>query len=487
MTGTETTISTTDTITTPTFNPIPTPTFTEITTPTFFSPTAPSSTTTTTTTTENLTTVISPLPNIEIIDTCQIPKDWSCGNENWGFDKELLVGAFNLLVRNSLVIKDGVDINIEGRLGVGGTVSFNSLKVGTKLQTITTTNPLTKTTCSIIDEELRRNKLPLYLDNAIIFDSGFSEFMNKSKYQVDVFGGGVAVSNGSGLDVGNFHMGMEECLVKTEKPIEFHNAFGYLGNLSLALNNLSPTDRHIIDINDITNLQLELSDTTTNSSTRIITIQQSEFFSRNRISFKRYKNQLSNVFSCSDITLIINILGKNVEFIDLDMEDLEIKSGSIIFNFYEAESLLLKNTKMVGMVLAPFANITISGMVSGNLYSDSLISGISNSATSLEFLKRPYIGCIPPIKFSKSDNMSVGTIAAVTAGVVAVGAAGAAAMFYRSGSVGTQMLNLATGDAFSSAAKANPLYQAPGGHFDNPLYEGGIGGEGLDLNNISIN
>ncbi|KAJ3213606.1 hypothetical protein HDU67_002657 [Dinochytrium kinnereticum] len=62
----------------------------------------------------------------------------------------------------------------------------------------------------------------------------------------------------------------------------------------------------------------------------------------------------------------------------------------------------------------------------------------------------------------------------VAGGVLAVGGAAAIAFMYKSGSIGASMLKVtALSDPMLQMAKANPLYQTPGGVHENPLYQPG--------------
>jgi hypothetical protein len=110
----------------------------------------------------------------------------------------------------------------------------------------------------------------------------------------------------------------------------------------------------------------------------------------------------------------------------------------------------------------PLTDFTVSSDFTG----DSIDILTNTFTTVAESTQTP-----EPVNAPKPVSPTTAVSLGVTGGVIAVGAAAALAIFYRSRTVSASQLRLAGSDPILGMARQNPLYETPGGVHDNPLYQ----------------
>lgn len=112
----------------------------------------------------------------------------------------------------------------------------------------------------------------------------------------------------------------------------------------------------------------------------------------------------------ADSTVLINIAGESIKFINGSVSVNGVSSNHIILNFYQAKSLTVESYGEINQsILAPLANINLTGSFNGNIIGESLLT-IGSSGISIGY--QPFEGSLPEMPAATTAPTAVPTATA---------------------------------------------------------------------------
>ncbi|WP_342547735.1 DUF5057 domain-containing protein [Paenibacillus sp. FSL P2-0089] len=109
----------------------------------------------------------------------------------------------------------------------------------------------------------------------------------------------------------------------------------------------------------------------------------------------------------ADSTVLINIAGESIKFINGSVSVNGVSSNHIILNFYQAKSLTVESYGEINQsILAPLANINLTGSFNGNIIGESLLT-IGSSGIAIGY--QPFEGSLPEMPAATTAPTAVPT------------------------------------------------------------------------------
>lgn len=237
---------------------------------------------------------------------------------------------FSIYVYDTVSLSNSQD---SGRIAAGGDIDLQNFSIGTELQIFSITTNSTISGGNLV-----------YLNGAI---HGGNVIVAGSASLTDV-----AIVNGE---------------VKSYTPIgiDFDAQFAKLSFNTIYFSKL-------ISNGDVQLLYSTLSLTSSDTGLNIFTLTSSDF------------NAATNlIIDCPATSwAVINIPDNDATLADIYVSLTGIKSNRVIFNFYEAKTLLISSVGVEGSILAPNADVEFpSGNINGNLVCNTLhgVGAINNN------------------------------------------------------------------------------------------------------------
>ena len=231
---------------------------------------------------------------------------------------------FNLFVFEDIVQPSS---DTEGKVAVGGNASFDNYSVGAMLP------------------DSLSNADVLVVGGYLYFESGA------------VYGGNVVYGDSTNLPKNDVSITGGE--LRQDDPVDFVHARECLTNLSESISLIEATDSISFEFGKLTLMG-------TNPFVNIFNVDGSDLSAANDFE----------VNAPNGSVVLINISGTDVSWIG-GLNVYGTATSNVLYNFYEAENLLIRNIDVRGSILAPLAVLDFpSGVVNGQVIIKSMISGI---------------------------------------------------------------------------------------------------------------
>lgn len=249
------------------------------------------------------------------------------------------VSAQNLTALSDYSVIVSGDLNtssdIEGRTLVGGNLTgSNSMNLALRLQNNVPSSLFILQVAGDIQS-----------GNPINLNAGSIELGGSIGRQVNFNGGGSLVSN---------------------PGVSYNGIFNQLDNASATLASLSANSLASIPTGQPGSLKFSANPD--QNGTAVFSYGGSEIFSNSNV-------QQIEIDLNSASTVVFNISGKDITWNNGNMvgafTDIAVRE-SVIWNFYEAETIDFQSRNFMGQVLAPNATVTTAGNIDGSIYAKSL-------------------------------------------------------------------------------------------------------------------